>query len=288
MSSDAPQMIDSTNGCRLALHHLTPSVAEAPDERPHLLICHATGFHGRAYAPLARALAARFDVWAIDTRGHGASPAPADGDFDWRGMAHDVTAAVDALGGEPVLAVGHSMGGAAILLAEVQRPGTIGAAYLFEPIVVPEELATDPGKSEMGGPARNRREIFPSKAEALWRYASRPPLNVLRSDALSAYVDGGFDELDDGTVQLACRAESEARTFEASGKPTVPSVAHLTLPFTVANGGATPPPSPADFSPLLADAAPNATLVTYPHLGHFGPFEAPEQIAEDIITALAP
>ena len=62
-----------------------------------LVVCHATGFHGRAYGPLATGLVARFRVWAIDFRGHGAATAPVDGNFAWAGMRDDLLAVVDAL-----------------------------------------------------------------------------------------------------------------------------------------------------------------------------------------------
>ncbi|MCP3934828.1 MAG: alpha/beta hydrolase, partial [Actinomycetia bacterium] len=100
--------VPSSDGVELTLHHLGGT-------GPPLLISHATGFHGLAYAPMARALGTDFDVWAIDLRGHGGSTPPACGDFVWRGMADDVTAAIAEIGVEPVFGVGHSMGGAAIL-----------------------------------------------------------------------------------------------------------------------------------------------------------------------------
>ena len=50
--------------------------------------------------------------------------------------------------------------------------------------------------------ARRRRANFPSRADALHRYASRPPLNELRADSLFSYVEHGFRDMTDGTVTL--------------------------------------------------------------------------------------
>src|SRR5689334_18939927 len=122
--------VASTQGTSIAVHDLG-------GEGPTLLICHATGFCGGAYRPLAAALAPHHRVFALDTRGHGESTPPDDGDFDWSGMADDVAAAASAVASAvapgPLHVVGHSMGGAAALLAEHRSPGTFTSAYLYEP-----------------------------------------------------------------------------------------------------------------------------------------------------------
>lgn len=271
--------VDSSDGVSIALFDLGGS-------GPDLVICHATGFHGRAYAPMARTLLEHHHVWAVDFRGHGASTAPASGDFAWSEMAQDLLACIDAIGVTSILAFGHSLGGAAILLAELARPGVIRAAYLYEPIVFPRELLVGRTDNPMSAAARKRREAFASKAEALMRYASRPPLSVLRADALAAYVEGGFHELEDGTVRLACRAEYEARTFESEEKLTLDRIGGLSVPITVGAGSVGGQPNPAEFAPLIVEELSNGRLVEYPLLGHFGPFESPDRIATDVRQAM--
>ncbi len=111
---------------------------------PPLVFCHATGFCGRYWDPICRRLADRWRCIAIDLRGHGDSLVPAGVGYDWLGMADDVLAVIDGLGlATPVAAVGHSMGGCAIVLAELARPGTIGGAWLFEPILIPADGGGD-------------------------------------------------------------------------------------------------------------------------------------------------
>ena len=204
-------------------------------------------------------------------------------------MAGDLLAAVDHLGHTSVAAFGHSVGGATVLLAELARPGVLDAAYLYEPIVWPAGFAHE-GPNPMAGPARRRREEFGSRAEAFARYASRPPLGLLRADALWAYVSHGFEDLDDGTVRLKCRAPSEAATFEAETAMTLDRVVGVTPPVTVAVGERRPPGAPdrgpAQLAPSLVDQLGAGRLVRYPHLGHFGPFQDPETVAADVLTAL--
>lgn len=270
--------IPSNDAVDVALHHLGGT-------GPDLLICHATGFHGRAYGPLGRALADDFSVWALDFRGHGASTPPRSGDFNWEGMANDVMACVGAIGADHLVAVGHSLGGAAILLTELTRPGTFDAAYLYEPIVFPADFLVGRTDNPMSGPARKRRAAFPDRRAAYERYRGRPPLDALHPEALTAYVEHGFVDAADGTVRLACEPEHEARTFEAEDKMTLDLLVGLDLRLTIGVGQPEASFSPARLAPAVAATVPGARLIEY-DLGHFGPLEDPELIAADIRRAL--
>jgi len=268
--------VASTNGVEIAVHELGGA-------GPPLVIAHASGFCGSMYAPLAAELLEHFRVVALDFRGHGDSTAPTDEDFAWGGMADDLFAVVAALEAGPVHAFGHSLGGATILRAELTRPGTIRSAFLFEPIVIPDEYAAG-GPNVMAEAARVRRPSFASRAEALWRYASRPPLSQMRADALTAYVEHGFADEPDGSVRLKCRPEHEARVFESDTKLTVSDMCGLRLPAVIAVGHDEPGPNPAGFASALAAMLPDARRIEYPHVGHFGPLEDPISIGRDVLA----
>lgn len=250
---------------------------------PTILICHATGFCGRAYQPLARALAGRFRVWAVDLPGHGDSDLPADDDFAWQRMVPQVVAATRAISTAPLACVvGHSMGGAVALQAAAQDPSLFAAAYLYEPVIIPpSEAARRTSNNPMADGARRRQDTFASKQAALWRYATRPPLNELAAASLAAYVDHGFEELPDGRARLKCTPESEARTFEASAGITTDSVAEARLPTLLVSGGQS---MLATLVPPVLAALSNAEASVHPHLGHFGPLQSPVAIAEEIIS----
>lgn len=262
------------DGSTFALHDMGGS-------GPPILICHATGFCGRAYGPLALSLANRFHVWSLDMPGHGDSSDPPGGDFSWGAMVGDVVAATRAIGDEPLACVvGHSMGGAVALQAAAEDPALFAAAYLFEPIVSePQAVTARKGRNPMAEGARRRQGTFSSKPEALWRYASRPPMNELAAGSLAAYVEHGFRVNDDGTVSLKCSPENEARTFESSLAITTASVAPATLPTLVVTGAAS---ALANMGPPVVAALPNAELRVHRHLGHFGPLQGPDVIADEV------
>ena len=272
--------VPSTDGVELELH-------DFGGDGPPLLIAHATGMCAGAYLPMVPRLSQSFHVWAVDFRAHGDSTVPETGDLAWSGMAADVLAAVDALGGGPVAGFGHSMGGASLIAAEVARPGVLAGAFLFEPIIVPSEWGDAPGSNPMAAAARRRRPGFPSRDEALGRYARRPPLGGWRADALAAYIDHGFANQPDGTVALKCTPEHEAQTFEGTGKITVGQVSGVATPVIVARGGREGEFGPAGFAGLIAGALPAGELRRYPELSHFGPFEDSEQLARDAAAFLS-
>lgn len=264
--------VKSTNGVELALHDFGGS-------GPTLLLCHATGFNAPAYRPMVDVLTSSFHVVSFDFRGHGASSMPNDGDFAWHKMTDDLLAIIDHLGGGPFYGFGHSMGATTILLTELRRAGSFSACWLFEPIVFPHDLA--PRNSTMAAGARKRRAVFDSREQALARYASRPPLSSWRADALAGYVQGGFYDLDDGSVHLACHPETEAAMFKGASTYTS-EIASFVVPAVIGGGMTTPDPGPGNWVPAIAAALPNATAAEYRNLTHFGPFQDPTRIAADV------
>lgn len=271
--------VPSTNGVELELH-------DFGGDGPILLVAHATGMCAGAYLPMVPLLSRAFHVWGVDFRAHGDSTPPGTGDLGWAGMAQDVLAVVDALGGGPIAGFGHSMGGASLIAAELQRPGLLTRAFLFEPIIVPSEWGDASGSNPMATAARRRRPGFASRDEALGRYARRPPLGGWRADALAAYVDHGFAEQPDGSVLLKCTPEHEAQTFEGTGKITIGHVGSVTTPVVVARGGREGEFGPAGFAGSVADALPDGELRRYDELSHFGPFEDPILLAREAAAFL--
>ena len=270
--------IGSTDGISLAVHDLG-------GEGHGLLLCHATGFHGMVWAPFVASLRDTFHCWSLDFRGHGDSSSP-DIEYGWDGFADDVLAVVDGLELDRPFAVGHSKGGASLLLAEERRPGTFRAMWLYEPVVVAGVAsAAPPGDNPLAEGARRRREVFPSHDDAYENFASKPPLNVLRPDALRAYVDHGFARQDDGTVLIKCRGEREAQVYSMAARhQAFDSLERVRCPVTVARGRLEP--GPAMVAEAVAQRLPLGRLEVYDHLGHFAPMEDPDAMAAAARAAL--
>jgi len=281
-----PTFVPSTDGVSVASY-------DFGGDGPLLVLCHATGFCAGMYASIAERLTDRYHCVGLDFRGHGQSERPEGVSMAWSGMGHDLLAVIDhslANRGEapdtPVLAVGHSMGGASIVLAELTRPGSIASAWALEPILFPTPNEIDPAtgnpvhESPLVAGARRRRPEFESRQAARDRYGSRPPFSEIDAAVLQAYVDYGFRDLPDGTVRLRCEPETEAQVFENSLCGAFEHLAEIRFPFLVAASGDGMAPA------LVAEAVVGENKrfrrFEYADLTHFAPFEDPERIAADI------
>ncbi len=288
----APTYVPVANGAKLALHCLTP-VSER--HKPPVLFVHAAGFGARTYGPFTQRLAERFTVWAPDLRGHGWSETPSDGDYVWTTTANDMLAIVDYLADRDEIdrtqlnCVGHSVGAAVLLLAEIQRPGLIANIYGYEPVVWRTKDVLERDENPLVAGALKRRETFDSRAEAMHRFASRPPFSLLRADALHSYMQDGFEDLPDGTVRLRCRAADEAGTYRGDYVSTEDRIAGCEVSAVIGKGDAYINQEQAqDIGIPAHEALPNSRLIIYPGLGHFGLMQDPDRVAEDVVSALEP
>jgi pimeloyl-ACP methyl ester carboxylesterase len=266
--------IESSHGVRLAVYDLG-------GDGPAILFAHATGFCASIWGPVANHLQDRH-CWALDFRCHGRSTRPEDDDLQWRGTADDVLAVIDELGLSGADGVGHSMGGAALLMAEQRRPGTFGHLWAFEPVVIPPGvLPDDPGSNSLATGAARRRDTFPSAKIAFDNFASKPPLNTFRPESLRAYIEGGFEPEADGSVRLRCRPADESRFYLMGGQhDTYEHLREVNCPVTIMRG--TEDFGPYMFAPAVVERLPHGVLVDEPSLTHFGPMEDPELISASI------
>jgi pimeloyl-ACP methyl ester carboxylesterase len=236
------------------------------------------------WLPVVEYLESEFHCYGLDQRAHGDSDRPGDDNFAWSGLGDDVHNAIDALGLTTPFGAGHSSGAAALFLAEEAKPGTFRALWGYEPIVVPIDEPLGPTDNPLSEGARRRREVFPSRDAAYQNYASKAPFSQLAPEALRAFVDYGFDDLDDGTVRLKCRGADEAQFYARQGSHAAfRDLASIACPVTMARGSYGAPP--AVFVDALAARLPHARTETMDGAGHFGPLERPEDIAASIRRA---
>ena len=252
---------------------------------PSVLMAHATGFHGLVWKPMAAAMP-DFHCYSFDERGHGDSNRPPDHTYDWIGFADDALATLDGFGLDQPFGVGHSAGGAALLMAEAFRPGTFRALYVWEPVVMPFDPPPGPQENPLSEGARRRREVFPSRDDAYENFASKPPFSVLHPDALRAYVDHGFADTDDGQVRLKCRPADESQMYRmGSAHPAFSQFGEVRCPVVLACGAETNAFGP-ELIELQAARLPHARTEVFPGLGHFGPLEDPPRVAAAVRRAL--
>jgi pimeloyl-ACP methyl ester carboxylesterase len=255
-----------------------------------VVFLHANGFNALTYRATLAPLADRLRILAVDQQGHGGSAqrSKAEGRRDWADLRDDLVALLDALGGPPVVLSGHSMGGAAALLAAAERPARVKALALFDPVIMSPRTMRETGAGE--GPslavgARRRRAVFPSREAAVDSYRGRGAFKTWPEAALVDYVRDGFRDRPDGSVELACAPEWEASNFSAHDHDPWPAMGRITVPVVIlrAESGSTCQlTSREPFPPQNRDVR----IETVPGTTHFLPIERP-QLARETLLALA-
>jgi pimeloyl-ACP methyl ester carboxylesterase len=256
-------------------------------------------------------------------RGHGASSRSPDGDYNWDRFALDVLdtlaqlgltdgarvdgAGVDGAGVDGalvpgVVGVGHSAGGAALLLAEASRQGTFSRIWAWEPIMsVPGSDDRARRGTELARRARQRRNKFASIDEARAHFQGRHMFAEFSPECLEAFLDGGLVPNAEGGYRLACDPEDEARIYEGAAAHGVwEGLARVHCPTRLAGGELSPAVPPDELATIAAQLPPQgpegagpgpkgapAKVAVMPMLGHFGPFERPADIADDIANWVA-
>ncbi|MEX2280572.1 MAG: alpha/beta hydrolase [Acidimicrobiia bacterium] len=249
----------------------------------HLLFAHATGFCGACWRPV-RARLGEYSSTVWDFRGHGASRSSRDRRSWWETATDALSvrdaALAEAPEGTRVVGVGHSMGGASLVMAELLSPGSFDALVLIEPIIFGPPFARDPDHP-LVGLALRRRDTFESRDAVLASYASKPPFAAWDRAALEGYVEGGFIEVD-GVTRLACRPTSEAEVFTAAGAHAAwERLSEVSTPTTILYGANTDtyPPGHAE---ALAARFGNATAAAVEDTGHFLPMERPQVVVATV------
>ncbi len=254
-----------------------------------VLLAHPTGFHGLVWEEVAELLIADgCHVWSFDFRGHGDSDAPAveDDGYSWHGFADDalaVTQHLELAGRADLLVGGHSKGGSALILGEAKAPGTYPRIWAYEPIIFESETPLEPQDDFfLARSARKRRNAWSSRDEALAAYSSKPPLNVMTSRSLRAYVDYGLRATDGRTFELKCRPEVEARVYAMGPNHgawnVLPDIGANVL---VACGEDSKSIDPS-LATRIAARLPHGRVEVFAGLGHFGPEEDPDACARSM------
>ena len=113
---------------RLRLHYLVWGEAE----KPPLILLHGGRDHARSWDRTARALGARYQVFAADLRGHGDSDWALGANYSIIDYALDLHAVVEAIGRAPVSLVAHSLGGSIALQYAGAVPENVAAVVSIE------------------------------------------------------------------------------------------------------------------------------------------------------------
>jgi pimeloyl-ACP methyl ester carboxylesterase len=199
-------------------------------------------------------------------------------------VAGDVAALLEAefAPERPALLVGHSSGGTAMLAAAAARPDRVAGVAVVEPVLFEPPAPGVDADSFAGSRlfverARKRRDRFEDRAAARTALRSRFPYSGFAAPALEAYLDGGFEEADDGALVLRCAPETEAWAYQgAAALDLWPLISRIEVPVQVmaAEHSAMPPP----LLERLRGCPGGVRVDQVAGATHFAVMERPEQV----------
>lgn len=234
---------------------------------PALILVHGITESRRAWDPLVAALAATYDVLAVDLRGHGESAPGAA--YDPIALATDVAETAAAAGLVEPLVVGHSLGGfVATAFAAVARPRAV--------VNVDQPLRLAAFKAQLGQlepMLRGEPAGFQAAMAMVFQmlHGPLPPAEVARLTALrrpeQAVVLGVW-----GTVFDSTPEELDATVAALAAAVAVP---YLSL------HGADPG---EPYSAWLRGHVPTATVEVWPEHGHYPHLLEPARFVERLVA----
>jgi pimeloyl-ACP methyl ester carboxylesterase len=171
------------------------AVTEFPNlGRPPVVLLHGIGSRGQSWWPVIDPLAARFHLYQLDLRGHGASGKPAAG-YLMEDYATDLDAALDDLGlrSDETRIMGHSLGGLVALYWASEHPSRAAALVVEDPAlrVPPDIVEAFDGWQQLAA-------LTPEQA-AVWYRQEYPDWSdedcLRRAETITSTAPGVFAEL---------------------------------------------------------------------------------------------
>jgi pimeloyl-ACP methyl ester carboxylesterase len=169
------------------------AVTEFPNPgRPPVVLLHGVGSRGQSWWPVIDPLAARFHLYQLDLRGHGASGKPSAG-YQMAHYAADLDAALAVLDLAEPRIMGHSLGALVALFWASEHPSRAAALVVEDP-----SLRVPPDIVEAFDGWQQLAALTPAQAAAWYRqeYPDWSDADCLRrAETITSTAPGVFAEL---------------------------------------------------------------------------------------------
>jgi pimeloyl-ACP methyl ester carboxylesterase len=252
-------------------------VTEFPNPgRPPVVLLHGIGSRGQSWWPVIDPLAARFHLYQLDMRGHGASGKPSAG-YLMEHYAADLDAALDALdlqNGETRI-MGHSLGGLVALYWASEHSPRAAALVVEDP-----SLRVPPNIVEAFDGWQQLAALTPAQAAGWYRqeYSDWSDEDCLRrAETITSTAPAVFAELRaEAQEALATGTTDRMHILAGVQIPTLLLYGNMELGSMVA---------PAD-AEQFAQTMPRGRAIQLPGAGHSLHRDASDAFLEAVIPFL--
>lgn len=196
-------------------------MARPATESAPLFFAHANGFPAGAYRRFLAALSEGREVLAVERLGH-RPEYPVD--REWRGLTHELLDSIAAqAGAEPVIGVGHSMGGVLMFLAASRQPGRFRQIIMLDPpvsfgwsgwLLIAMRALGRIDRVTPAGRSVGRRQRWPDLDAAIDDLSGKRLFRDFDRIALSDYLAAATEkDPDNGGLRLSYRVDVEVAVF---------------------------------------------------------------------------
>jgi len=217
---------------------------------------------------------------------------------DWHPLSDDLlrflsNRASTTLSEEPVIGVGHSIGGIVTLRAAIREPKKFRAVVLLDPVlfipsfIVGWNILRAIGLGDRVHPliagAKRRRRTFDNLDVVFRSFRSRSVFRYLSDKSLRIYIEGITRPKDDGTFELVYSPEWEARIYLTGLRDfdLWRALPKLKVPTLIIRGAETDT-FMEKAGTLVKKKNPKIQVVTMQKATHILPLEHPQEVADII------
>ena len=259
-----------------------------------LLFAHANGYPPDCYKPLFDLLGGH-KIVAMRQRPLWDDARPED-ISDWNPLSDDLLRFMDEQKMDGITAIGHSMGGIAILRAAMREPKRFSRIILLDPVLFPPffirfwriicALKMEYKLHPLVAASQRRRRVFKNREIILRGYRNKKVFQYFSDEALEAYVNGITcpSGIGDGSYQLCYSADWETQVYVTGVSPDMElwrGLPNLQIPLLIIRGAETDTFFQSA-AKLVKKKIPSAQIVTIPKSTHLVPLEQPEAVRDEI------
>ncbi|TGM96925.1 alpha/beta fold hydrolase [Leptospira yasudae] len=259
-----------------------------PDSKngPIVLLCHANGYSALTYRYYIEELSKTHRVIALDFAGHGESDSTLDFK-NWYFFRDQVLALIEAENLRDIIGVGHSLGGASLILSSYHSPEKFRKVIANDPVVLDFLKVTYSRlfHNPLAKVAIKRRREFKNIETVSKLYKRTPSFLKMDTAIYDDYIQSCFRTGPNGEAILRCSPEVEAKIFDSVSYLSlfqygrIKTETHITIPepHEVC--------SPKGAKRIQSGNS-KSTLEIWPGTTHFFPFEEKQKTLQRILNVL--
>jgi pimeloyl-ACP methyl ester carboxylesterase len=259
---------------------------------------HANGYPPECYTPLLEHLKTEYHLFGMKLRPlwDGSNK---DDFQDWHPYSDDLLRFLSNRETDPVIGVGHSIGGIVTLRAAMREPKKFRAVVLLDPVLfVPGTMTAwnfvrAIGIGEKAHPliqtAKRRRREFKDLGSVFRSYRTKSIFRYMNDESLKQYIEGITKPKADGGYELAYTPEWEAHIYMTGMRDydLWRGLVSFDVPALIIRGDETDTFMP-NAERLVKKKNPKIQVHTMKNATHILPLEYPKEVAELINDFIRP